>query len=165
MGTPLTATPSSARMRMYRAPSISRVYTRSPRSGETLMVTSGVVISSCLVSTRFRGLRSASAPKASSYRASKASTCSSDTPECSSTRPDGALVDHQWFFHLVGLVLFDHLPQLAVNRLDHLVAALVAEGILQQRLEGLHLLSGGHGSGGVEHGLHEVGVCLDVSLQ
>ena len=81
MLTPLTSTPSLARMRMYRVPSIMRVSTRSLRSGLTWMVTSGVRTSSCLGSTRLRGLRPASGPKAWSYWASKASTWGAATPQ------------------------------------------------------------------------------------
>ena len=49
--------------------------------GLTWMVTSGVRTSSCLGSTRLRGLRPASGPKAWSYWASKASHMGAATPQ------------------------------------------------------------------------------------
>ena len=56
MGTPFTATSSSARIRIYRAPLMTRVSTKSVRSALTRMVTSSAsLISICLVFKRLRG--------------------------------------------------------------------------------------------------------------
>ena len=58
-GTPLTSTPSSARMRMYLAPPRTRVSTRSRLSGATWIFTSGVSSSKRLGSMRLPGFKSA----------------------------------------------------------------------------------------------------------
>ena len=81
IGTPLTATPSSARIRIYRTPSMTRVSIRSLHAGLTRIVTSGVVTSNFRVSTRLRGLSVVSAPNCASYCSSKRATFSPGTPQ------------------------------------------------------------------------------------
>jgi len=81
MGTPFTSTSSSARIRIYFFPSMTRVSIRSLRCGFTRMVTSGVRSSNCLTSIRLPGQNSASSPNSAAHCPSNACVCSSEIPQ------------------------------------------------------------------------------------
>ena len=73
---------------------------------------------------------------------------------------DLSLPDDQGLRLMALLVVLHQAAQLVVDRLDHLEAALLFQGLLQHRVKGRLLLVRGHGGIGAEHRLHHS--ALDV---
>ena len=65
------------------------------------------------------------------------------------------LGNQQRLRNLALLVQLDSLADLVMDRLHHIQAALFSQGGGEQSLEGLLLLGGGLGNGGIEEGLHQ----------
>lgn len=74
--------------------------------------------------------------------------------------PHLPLGEQEGLLLLAGLVLFDHVPQLAVDGLDHMIAAILRQRLPQEGLKGLLLDGGRHGRRGAEQGVNELRVVL-----
>lgn len=74
--------------------------------------------------------------------------------------PHLPLGEQEGLLLLAGLVLFDHVPQLAVDGLDHVIAAILRQRLPQEGFKGLLLDGGRHGRRGAEQGVNELRVVL-----
>ena len=70
------------------------------------------------------------------------------------------LGDDQRFGLPARLVLLDHTAELLVDGLDHLIPAVLGQGVPQDGLKSLLLGGGGHGDRAAEHGVHEFRMVL-----
>ena len=161
MLTPLTSTPSLARMRMYRVPSIMRV---SHQVAALRVDVDGDVGEcgppaawgppDCGGSGRPPGRRPGhTGPQRHPHGGAA-------TPQEDRTDRTSPFGEQEGLLLLAGLVLFDHVPQLAVDGLDHVIAAILRQRLPQEGLKGLLLDGGRHGRRGAEQGVNELQVVL-----
>ncbi len=156
MSTPLSSTPSSARIRMYFTPPSTLVSTKSLRSGLTRTVTSGVFTSSSLGSTRLRGAEIRVRAEGLVIPAAEGLHMLRGHAAGGQDALDRPLGDRQRLRRLTLFVLLNHGAQPALYRLDGIKGAFLLQGVGQQGVEGLPLLQSRHGDPGVKHRFHQV---------
>lgn len=160
MLTPLTSTPSLARMRMYRVPSdhaglhqvaALRVDVDGDVGSADLQLLGVHQIAGAQAGLRAEGLVILGLKGI--HMGGGHAAGGQDGPHLPLGEQEGLLL-------LAGLVLFDHVPQLAVDGLDHVIAAILRQRLPQEGLKGLLLDGGRHGRRGAEQGVNELRVVL-----